>query len=80
MHKACYYQYKRSGLRAELTRRCGSVCLGVGVLRVREIFKCVLGMREECSSVVYFRGWLRCVKWKKWSYIAHQLVSPAVVC
>ena len=36
------------------------------------------------SSVVafaYFRGWLRCVKWKAWSYIGRGLVRiMAVVC
>ena len=37
-------------------------------------FLSVLGMCEQCSSVVYFRDWLRCVKWKAWSYIGHGLV------
>ena len=30
----------------EKTRRCGSVYLGVAVLRVREVFLCVLGICE----------------------------------
>ena len=38
MYMACYYQYKRSGLKADLTRRCGSVNLGVYVRRVCEVF------------------------------------------
>ena len=46
MHKACYCQYKRSGLRADLTRRCGSVYLGADVRGVCEVFLCVLGMCE----------------------------------
>ena len=33
-----------------------------------KFFLWVLGMCEWCSSVVYFRGWLRCVKWKAWSW------------
>ena len=37
-------------------------------------FLSVLGMCEQCSSVVYFRDWLRCVKWKAWSYIGRGLV------
>ena len=30
------------------------------------IFLCVLGMCKYCSNVEYFRGWLRCLKWKGW--------------
>ena len=39
-----------------------------------KVFKCVLGMCEQCSSVAYFRGWLRGVKWKAWSCIGRELV------
>ena len=56
------------------TRCCGSVYLGVNALGVCEVFFCVLGMCELCGSFVYFRGWLRCVKWKAWSYIGRGLV------
>ena len=28
----------------------------------------------HCSSVVYFRVWLRRVKWKAWSYMVRELV------
>ena len=38
MYMACYYQYKRSGFKADLTRRCGSVNLGVDVRGVCEAF------------------------------------------
>ena len=48
--------------------------MGVDVLGMCEVFFCVLGMCEECSSIVYFRGWLRCMKWKVWSYIGRELV------
>ena len=34
-------------------------------------------MSKECSSVVYFRRWLRCVKWKAWSYSV-RLVSGTI--
>ena len=52
--------------------------MGVDVLRV---FLCVLGMREWCSSAVYFRGWLRFVNWKAWSYIGRGIGKiMAVVC
>ena len=46
--------------------------MGVDVLGVREVFLCVLGMCEQCSSVVYIMGWLKCVKWKAWSYIGRE--------
>ena len=55
-------------------RRSVSVYLGVGALGVCEVFLCVLGMSKQCSSVVYFGRWLRCVKWKVWSYIGLGLV------
>lgn len=38
MYMACYYQYKRSGFKADLTRRCGSVNLGADVRGVCEAF------------------------------------------
>ena len=38
MYMAYYYQYKRSGLEADLTRRCGGVNLGVDVRGVCEVF------------------------------------------
>ena len=63
------------------TRRYESVYLGLDVLGVCEVFLCLLGMHEWCSSVVYFRGWLRCVKWKAWSYIGREFGKVmAVVC
>ena len=48
--------------------------MGVVVLRVCEVFLSILGTCELCSSVVYFRGWLRCVKWKARSYTGRGLV------
>ena len=37
-------------------------------------FFCVLGCVGSACSVVYFRGWLRYLKWKAWSCIGRGLV------
>ena len=64
-----------SDVKKKEPRRCGSLYLGVDVPGVWEaFFVCVLGMCGQCSGIVYFRGWLRCVKWKAWSYVGRELV------
>ena len=62
-----------------VTRRCGSIYLGIIVLYAyMSSFLCVLKIIGiSVSSVVafvYFRGWLRCAKWKARSYIGRGLV------
>ena len=42
-----------------------------------KFFRCVLGMCELCSSVLYFRGWLRCLRLKACNYFLRGLVRTA---